>query len=59
MAESISKSQKYRFRDRINLRVSTPKSPEGDLVLADITITYLHKRAGWSVGNLSEPGFSR
>lgn len=51
MAESISKSQKYRFRDRINLRVSTPKSPEGDLVLADITITYLHKRAGWSVGN--------
>jgi hypothetical protein len=44
MGESISKRQKYRFRDRINLRVSTPKSPEGDLrvqsekflVLADI-----------------------
>ena len=29
MGESISKRQKYRFRDRINLRVSTP-NPSAD-----------------------------
>jgi len=59
MGESISKRQKYRFRDRINLRVSTPNPSADGLKSAIrevscprgyITITCLHKRAGWLVG---------